>query len=249
MCPVRIWAQTATDDDCKVNTEAVSPDIMGLATILNCIHYYFMTNILFNSPRSTLRCFFLSIKWLHPSHVLNKATDSPFTMFSYSLTTNLVTVKRCEEQASLNKLQISREWQAGGSMFLPPLRATRCQYPEHKSMHIPVWRIPPCCIMGLGFYVGLNAEKCICYMTPRITCNTKRKLPQRFRPSGSWSFVVARTKPDTQGTTSGTDHAMTKTHMPVDLNYQQALCSNFKCPKSWLQGQPNGNITYLEEDL
>lgn len=35
MCPVRIWAQTATDDDCKVNTEAVSPDVMGIATILN----------------------------------------------------------------------------------------------------------------------------------------------------------------------------------------------------------------------
>jgi len=159
-----------------------------------------MTNIVFKSPHRTLRCFvvFLSTKW-HSSHVPNNATDSPFTMFSYSLTTTLITVKSCEEQASLNKLQISTEWQAGGSMFLPPppLRATRCQYPEHQSMHIPVWRIPPCCIMGLGFYVGLNAEKSICYMTPRITCNTRRVLPRRFRPSGKWSSVVARTTPDT----------------------------------------------------
>jgi len=31
MCPVRISAQTATVDDCKVNREAVSPDVMGLA--------------------------------------------------------------------------------------------------------------------------------------------------------------------------------------------------------------------------
>jgi hypothetical protein len=30
MCSVRISAQTATDDDCKVNTETVSPDVTGL---------------------------------------------------------------------------------------------------------------------------------------------------------------------------------------------------------------------------
>jgi hypothetical protein len=31
MCPVRISVQTAADDDCKVNTDAVSPDVTGLA--------------------------------------------------------------------------------------------------------------------------------------------------------------------------------------------------------------------------
>jgi hypothetical protein len=31
MCPVRILAQTATEDDCKVNTETVFPDIAGAA--------------------------------------------------------------------------------------------------------------------------------------------------------------------------------------------------------------------------
>lgn len=34
-------------------------------------------------------------------------------------------------------------------------------------------------------------------MAPRITCNTKRELPRRFSPSGTWSCVVARTTPDT----------------------------------------------------
>lgn len=122
MCPARIWAQTATatDNDCKVKREAVSPDVMGLGTILNCIHYCFMTTIVFNSPHSTLRCFvvFLSTKWRHPSHIPNKATDSPLTMFSYSLITNLITVKSCEEQASLNKLQISTvtSWR----QYVPP---------------------------------------------------------------------------------------------------------------------------------
>jgi len=65
-----------------------------------------MTNIVFKSAHSIPRCFvvFLSTKSQHPSHVPNKVTDSPFAMFSYSLTANLIRVESCEEQVLLNKL-------------------------------------------------------------------------------------------------------------------------------------------------